>query len=82
MEDAIKGRSFDRPFFCLGNFLQLSTMILICKCNNIFQDKQYGFGKRIHNPSHTKPQARCTVCGDVKSTSSGEMVKSGKKVKK
>lgn len=40
-------------------------MILACTCVHAFQDRRYGAGNRVHNPS-TKGSA-CTVCGNVKS---------------
>lgn len=36
-----------------------------CKCNHEFQDKQYGYQNRLHNPNG-KGDYKCTVCGDVK----------------
>ena len=43
-------------------------MILPCKCAHLFQDKEYGPGRRVHNPCKTPsgPGGRCTVCADVK----------------
>lgn len=41
------------------------------KCDSKFQDKRYGKGKRIHNPTaggsggSVKDGWRCTVCGKV-----------------
>jgi len=36
-----------------------------CTCKNVFQDKMYGRGIRVHNPITGKdglPEGRCTVC--------------------
>jgi len=47
-------------------------MILLCSCRNSYQDREYGVGYRVHNPCLTQTKqagARCTVCGDIKSTS-------------
>lgn len=43
--------------------------ILSCTCKNDFQDKEYGKGQRVHNPSVKDGKSkgnRCTVCGNVK----------------
>jgi len=37
----------------------------MCTCKHPFQDKRYGKGKRIHNPTG-KDGSRCTVCGAEK----------------
>lgn len=47
-----------------------SSVVLPCTCNNKFQDKMYGLGRRVHNigkqAGSTSRKARCTVCEDVK----------------
>ena len=47
-----------------------STVILVCRCNNDFQDKRYGRGHRVHNigggTKTSGKKATCTVCGSVK----------------
>lgn len=40
-------------------------MILKCTCKNEFQDKKYGRGMRVHNPT-AKDKQRCTVCETLK----------------
>ena len=35
--------------------------ILECSCSHAYQDKKYGIGRRVHNP--TKNGYKCTVCG-------------------
>jgi len=44
---------------------------LPCDCQNDWQDKRYGVGKRLHNPckskiSNQRKAHRCTVCAAVK----------------
>ena len=40
-------------------------MILSCKCENKWQDQQYGFKKRIFNECASREKMyRCTVCGN------------------
>lgn len=42
-------------------------MIAPCTCAHEYQDKIYGKGNRVKNPTKTKPVTyRCTVCGQVK----------------
>ena len=44
--------------------------ILPCLCKHEYQDRLYGYGRRVHNPTekqivyngHTKLAYRCTVC--------------------
>lgn len=36
--------------------------IITCTCENSYQDKKYGKGKRVANLTF-KEKARCTVCG-------------------
>lgn len=43
-----------------SNYSGKSVRILECVCAHEFQDKRYGKGKRLHNP--TKEGYRCTVC--------------------
>jgi len=46
-----------------------TTTIKECKCENAYQDSQYGKGKRVHNKAGSAgkaPIARCTVCGSEK----------------
>jgi hypothetical protein len=40
------------------------VMITSCNCFNEFQDKTYGYGRRVFNVCKTG--LRCTVCGTVK----------------
>lgn len=44
------------------------TVIKICTCKHIFQDKRYGVGKRVHNVAAGKSShdSRCSVCGTTK----------------
>ena len=48
-----------------------SCKILPCTCNlgqgAEFQDRKYGIGKRVHNP--TNKGYKCTICSSVKSRS-------------
>lgn len=44
-----------------------STSIKRCTCYNVFQDKRYGVGLRLHNRKTTGTTSwRCTVCGKEK----------------
>lgn len=54
-------------------------MILSCSCQNEFQDKIYGKGKRVFNAMGSKGQAgyKCTVC---KATNKSSVVKEEKKI--
>jgi len=38
-------------------------MIGACTCVSEYQDKLYGKGKRVKNPSKKSKDGRCTVCG-------------------
>jgi len=54
-------------------------MIIIrkCICSHIFQDRQYGRGKRAHNLCSKEGKEkglRCTVCGNVKDVQKGDDV--------
>lgn len=43
------------------------TVRLPCNCKNVFQDKKYGGGIRIHNICGSRGSdrpARCTSCGE------------------
>lgn len=45
------------------------TMIKVCTCKHEFQDKKYGFRKRVHNQCKKEGKIkgwRCTVCGNIK----------------
>lgn len=50
--------------------------IIFCACDNDYQDKKYGFHKRVHNATlkgKTGPTVyRCTVCGNEKQKRGGE----------
>ena len=50
-------------------------MILNCKCENEFQDKVYGPGRRVHNAGAGSgsgvKQYSCTACGETQ-TKGGE----------
>lgn len=40
------------------------TIVKRCSCNNKFQDKRFGKGKRLFNTTTSNAHAyRCTVCG-------------------
>jgi len=39
----------------------MATKIKNCDCKHEYQDKKYGKGKRVHNPT-IKDKWRCTVC--------------------
>lgn len=49
----------------------MATKILTCSCKSSYQDEVYGGGKRVHNTKKsadkTPTEARCTVCGTVRS---------------
>lgn len=64
-------------------------MILHCGCQrpgqgSLYQDNHYGGGKRVHNRCKDAgagaPQARCSVCGNLRNIRSPEKAKA--KVKK
>ena len=58
-------------------------MILSCNCKHDTQDKMYGPGMRVHNPTNdTPPNWRCTVCNSVRSASKASEPKKEKKEKK
>lgn len=42
--------------------------IIDCNCSHDYQDRRYGKGKRVHNPTLGKNGQwhRCTVCGSGK----------------
>lgn len=42
-------------------------MIMTCKCENEYQDKIHGKGRRVFNEMKEKPKHRCTSCRDIKS---------------
>lgn len=52
------------------------TIILSCSCKSVFQDREYGKGKRVHNEMNpirkgeirlkNQSKFRCTVCGKEK----------------
>lgn len=45
------------------------TPLVKCSCKSEYQDKRYGKGIRIANrrdPSKHKGEAKCTVCGSIK----------------
>lgn len=48
----------------------MATKIIECTCDNKYQDKRYGFGKRVANAtlkkSGDKVVYRCTVCSKEK----------------
>lgn len=44
----------------------IMTKIILCKCENKYQDKLYGKGRRVHNSTKEENTYRCTVCLDVK----------------
>ena len=37
-------------------------MIVACQCESEYQDKRYGKGKRVANPTKGHEEYRCTVC--------------------
>jgi hypothetical protein len=39
------------------------TLVAACDCVHVFQDKQYGAGRRLHNIAALGTKRRCTVCG-------------------
>jgi hypothetical protein len=50
------------------SFTTQGSRILPCNCTNVFQDAQYGPGKRVHNLiTKTPGDYRCTACGHVRS---------------
>ncbi len=42
------------------------VMIIKCSCEHKYQDKVYGKGRRVMNPTSSMGQYRCTVCGAEK----------------
>ena len=59
--------------------------IIRCKCVNEFQDKRYGAGMRVANPTAKGDKdwhdERCTVCGTVSRVPGASPVKTDKKAK-
>lgn len=48
-----------------------SITIIKCSCKHKYQDEKYGIGNRVGNNRNSdkhKDEARCTVCGNIKST--------------
>ena len=46
----------------------MPIVIMQCTCKHVFQDKQYGNGKRVFNTMKDDTRkARCTVCKSEKS---------------
>lgn len=43
-------------------------MILSCRCSHSFQDAVHGFHQRVHNILQDVREARCTVCGNKRSS--------------
>ena len=47
----------------------MATLILHCTCKHDYQDKEYGYGMRVHNGCKLSTTSgngwRCTVCGNV-----------------
>ena len=44
-----------------------TTKIASCYCNNAYQDKKYGVGKRVFNQlGKDENQYKCTCCGVVR----------------
>ena len=43
----------------------MSTLILKCNCDYVYQDEKYGLKQRLHNITKGG-NARCTVCGNMK----------------
>lgn len=41
------------------------TVIEACTCKHLYQDSQYGQGKRVKNLTVKTKGARCTVCSKV-----------------
>lgn len=55
----------------------INSVVMPCVCQHAFQDKEYGRGKRLHNPvkkggksEKEATNARCTVCGSEKTIKS------------
>lgn len=49
-------------------------MILHCRCESVYQDREYGPGMRVHNQTKQQGPAdqrrwRCAVCLDEKNAS-------------
>jgi len=44
------------------------TVIINCNCKHEYQDEKYGKGRRVANVT-LKDNARCTVCGELRSFS-------------
>lgn len=50
-------------------------MILTCDCNHDFQDKRYGYKRRVFNRCKETNKFRCTVCGKTQTyTEKGTVV--------
>jgi len=45
-----------------------TTCIITCTCFNDFQDKTYGYKKRVANVKKNPQLCTCTVCGKQHST--------------
>ncbi len=46
----------------------MATLILHCSCKHDYQDKEHGYGLRVHNGCKSGTSGngwRCTVCGNV-----------------
>jgi len=46
----------------------MATIVLRCTCSHAFQDKEYGYGMRVHNGCKSGTSGfgwRCTVCGEI-----------------
>ena len=45
----------------------MAAVVKPCTCQSEFQDKTYGKGMRVHSEKKEGREAKCTICGKVKS---------------
>ncbi len=64
--DDVGRQFFDPPPGPPLGYKQERHMILPCNCKHAYQDKRYGIGKRVHNPTKDESKFKCTVCGKEK----------------
>lgn len=52
----------------------MSTKVIACTCNHVYQDNRYGNKMRLHNKGggNGNIKWRCTVCGNEKTSNAGK----------
>jgi hypothetical protein len=50
----------------------MASNVLKCFCEHEFQDKEYGYHKRLHTPVDKVNTWRCTICGREQVVGSGD----------